>query len=401
MAQGAVQAHVDKRNSTNRKLVECTPWTLYGGRGASAQLHGLSAYEFAMHFHIKQARHPYTFKTQHASPDKYEAALTEEGLQKLEKNIKKLVPGTDYAIRETGGADWWPLGDGLQVKPYRHDWIIKLRRRLHVPVIFGAQSSRTTEEQAMRILILYFPWVNDVKDETPAVPFINRFWQPDTEDWTQALLLHASRVQFQTEEVKRLVLNFVFTYCLPRQARLTDGLEENSDNEDLADDLADFELDENDWLEATLTHVRGSGVMEDALDPADEEGGRDEGENLQEQGPAANPATRLYDLTMDMFRLSNAIWQRQEGAVEEAARRRHEEILERTATWSPDHSLALQAARDSDNSAKKENANIGLLGEGIAVAEAGWAQTEPFPFWIYIAFHPSMPTTKHVNGTVA
>ena len=75
-------------------------------------------------------------------------------------------------------------------------------------------------------------------------------------------------------------------------------------------------------------------------------------------------------MTMEMFQLSSAIWQRQDGAIDEAARLHHEELLERTAAWAPDHDLALQAARDSDNSAKKEGANVGLLGEGVAVAEA-------------------------------
>ena len=383
---------VDKRNPMNRKLVECPPWTLYGGRGACAQLHGLSAYEFAMHFHIKQARHPYSVKKQCTNPDNYEAKLTEEGLQ---KKSSKLVPGTDYTIREEGGPDWWPLGDGLPVKPFRHDWIIKLRRRPHVPVIFGAQSSRTTEEQAMRILILYFPWLNDIKDASPAVPFINHLWQSDTEDWTQALIQHASRVRFQTEEAKRLVLNFVFTYCLPRQARLSDGLEENSDNEDLVDDLADFELNDNDLLEATLTHVRGSGVIDPAAeDSVDGDGACSGGENPQGQGPEVNP-TRLYDMTMDMFRLSSAIWQRQEGGIDEAARQRHEELLERTAAWSPDHNLALQAARDSDNSAKKDGANVGLLSEGVAVAEAGGGRPQIKVFFLDIIFLPVTQCVKY------
>ena len=31
-------------------------------------------------------------------------------------------------------------------------------------------------------------------------------------------------------------MNFVFTYCLPRQMRLVDGLAENSDNEDIEDE---------------------------------------------------------------------------------------------------------------------------------------------------------------------
>ena len=61
---------------------------------------------------------------------------------------------------------------------------------------------------------------------------------------------------------------------------MTDNLEENSDNEGLEDEL--LALDENDMLEATLTHVKGkrakpeeAGAPEDddtAIDAEEEEG---------------------------------------------------------------------------------------------------------------------------------
>ena len=264
---------VDKRNPVLRKLTECPPWTVYGGRGLDPDLHRLSAYEFAMHFHIKQAKFPYSLAKQLEQPENYfHAKLTDQGIEQVTQNFKNLKPGRDYIIKEEGGDGWWPLGQGQRAQSYRHDWIIKLRRRPNIPVIYGAQSSRTTEEQAMRILILYFPWVNDVKDASPDVPFINHFWQPGThQDWSQALLDHASKHCFPTAAAKRYVMNFVFTYCLPRQVRLVDGLEENSDNEDIVDELADFHLDENDLLEATRTHVRGSGIVGNLGNPAEAE----------------------------------------------------------------------------------------------------------------------------------
>ena len=305
-------------------------------------------------------------KTQQEKPDDYEAVLLEEGLQKLEKKNTKLVPGKDYIIREDGGADWWPLGDGMQAKPYRHDWIVKLRRRPHVPVIFGAQSSRTTEEQAMRILVLYFPWVNDAKDASPGVPFLNDLWQPGMNDWTQALLQHASRTQFQTEEVKRLVLNFVFTYCLPRQARLVDGLEENSDNEELVDELSDVELDEDDLLEASLTHVRGSGLRDTGVDETLAE----EQEQHGAEEAVENP-TKLYDLTMAMFQRAHDIWHKDDGVVRREAQERHADMLRRAETAeAPDHDLALQAAHASATAGKKAAAHTGFLGALDAKVEA-------------------------------
>ena len=282
----------------------------------------------------------------------------------------KLHPGTDYAIGEEGGDDWWPMGQGQMAQPYRHDWIIKLRHRPHIPVIYGAQSSRTTEEQAMRILVLYFPWVNDVKDASPHVPFINAFWQPGMQDWTQALLHHARTHGFPTTAAKRYVLNFVFTYCLPRQVCLVDGLEENSDNEDIEDELADLRLDDNDLLEATLTHVRGSGIGQPAATSDTLEVPEISGDENADGQEAAHPS-RLYDMTMEMFRLSDAIWHHQEEVHNEVARRRHEQVAQSAASWVPDHEAALQSARNSDNSAKKDAAGAGMLGEKVALAEAG------------------------------
>ena len=70
----------------------------------------------------------------------------------------------------------------------------------------------------MRILVLFFPWVNDVADATKEVPFINDLCPgPSERSWKDVLITHASQVGFATEEVKRYTMNFIFTYCLPRQ----------------------------------------------------------------------------------------------------------------------------------------------------------------------------------------
>ena len=167
-------------------------------------------------------------------------------MEKVSKNIRKLVAGEDYKIKEEGGEGWLPLGLGKPVQTYRHDWVIAVRRRPNVPVIFGAQRSKTTEEQAMRILVLYFPWVNDPAEASATVPFITDMWSAGMQDWKEALLTHARSIGFLTEEVKRMVMSFVFTYCLPRQMHSINGLEENSDNEDMTDELADIALEEDD-----------------------------------------------------------------------------------------------------------------------------------------------------------
>ena len=368
---------VDKRNPAHPRIKECPPWTAYGGRGRRSEVHGLSAYEFARHFQIKEAKYPYSKKIQEQSPDKFEAELTEEGLKKQGSKMKHLEAGKDYRIREDGGDGWLPFGDGVHMKPHRHDWVIAVRPRPLVPVVFGAQGSRTREEQAMRILLLFFPWVNDVRDASPTVPFVNHFWQPDMQTWTQALVRHASQAGFPTLEVKRFVLNFVFVHCLPRQTRLVDGLEENSDNEELEDELVDFQLDEDDLLQATLTHVRGSGREED---PAIEsQGASTEGEAEEQQQDAADgggPAapSKLYDMTMDMFKLSGDIWQNVDSNFgNEAARRRHEEMQQGAEGAELDHEQVLGAAKASSR-ASEITAKTGLIGEIGAGMEAGGPQ---------------------------
>ena len=114
---------------------------------------------------------------------------------------------------------------------------------------------------------------------------------------------------FPTREAKTLTLNFIFTYCLPRQLALTDGLEENSDNEGLVDDLEDLDLDEDELLEATATFVRGSGAAEQVE-------GEDEGD------APAGQSSRLHDMTMDMLRLSGNIWQGERDSPDPEARAR-------------------------------------------------------------------------------
>lgn len=363
---------VDKRNPLRHEITDSPFWTLYGGRGQRPEVHMLSAYEFASHFYIKQARHPYSLRRQEEDPDSFEARLTPDGIEKVSKNSKKLVAGLDYVIKEDGGEGWLPLGQGRMVQAYRHDWVIAARRRPYVPVIFGAQSSRTKEEQAMRILVLYFPWVNDPADGSSQVPFINDMWQPGVSDWKQALLSHAANVGFLTEEVKRLVMSFVFTYCLPRQTRLVDGLEENSDNEDVEDDLVDFTLGGDDLLQATLTHVRGSGRREQATEinscsDVDVDGG--EGALAEQADP-----TRLYDMTMELFGLSDAIWQREGKTSDPEANRRYEQLLKQVAAGDPfDHDTAKAAARASSKAGENasQTGKSGLIGRVDAEVEAG------------------------------
>ena len=210
------------------------------------------------------AKHPQSAQGHEShmnEPELYHAMLTEDGIRKVQapRQAATLRAGADYKIREGGGLGWLCLGSGVHVDPaYRHDWVIVPRKRPNVPVLYGAQGSKSEEEQAMKLLVLFFPWVNDVKDATAAVPFIGNFQTKDITTWRQALRCRAFRYGFPTDEMKRFVLNFCIVYFLPRDMQLQDGLYPNSDNEDMVDDF-DLALDEEALDLATLTHVRGAG----------------------------------------------------------------------------------------------------------------------------------------------
>lgn len=150
----------------------------------------LSAYEFARHYHMVLARHPLALEThrQHQqNPELYHASLTAQGLRKIEVGNRNLVAEEDYRIRDDGGDNWVPLGAGAHVKAYRHDWAITQRSRPHVPVLYGAQGSQTEDEQAMKLLVLFFPWVNTREEASVLVPYIGSLRLPHMQDWREAL----------------------------------------------------------------------------------------------------------------------------------------------------------------------------------------------------------------------
>ena len=245
-----------------------------------------------------------------------------------------------------------PIG-GQGAKAYRHDWIIAKRKRPLMPVVQGAHASKTREEQAVRILVLFFPWVNDPQEASLQVPFVgDDLWRPDATDWCQALWAHAGRVGFPTKEAKTLVLNFVFTYCLPRELQLVEGLAENSDNEGLVDELEDLELDEDELLEATTTHVRSSGAQEeDEMEtPKDED-----------QDVLGATTTKLHDLTMHMLGLSASIWHSAQDSGNPEARGRRQR-MEEAAGSIRDHERALRAGKAGLKKQKQGATHAGLIG---------------------------------------
>ena len=340
------------------------------------QVHALSAYEFARHYHMKMARRPLTENTHKkhvANPELYEAKLTHEGLEKVSgaKGRKPtFVASADYEIQEEGGQGWIPLGKGKHVQKYRHDWVIVPRKRPYVPVIYGGQGSKTEQEQAMRILVLFFPWVNDATEANEEIPFIGDFWNAGMRDWREALRTRVMLFGFPTEEVKRFAMDFCFVYCLPRSLALQDDLAPNSDNE-VEDDMM-LTLDEDDIAEATLSYVRGGSTKAGGRDPT-----QDDGLEPQDSPEAegSRPATTLHDLTMEMFRRSEAIWLAPDrlGKTDPATMKFHTQMQE--AGPVRDHDRADAAAKASRNQAQDSNSRSsssashrGLVGLGSVQA---------------------------------
>ena len=339
-----------------------TPW----------QVHMLSVFEFARHYHMKQAKHPITeggYKAHQENEEKYHAALTDNGIKKVSQGIKNLSANLDYQIREEGGADWLPLGRGEFAQPYRHDWVMVARCRPHVPVLYGAQGSRTEDEQAMKLLVLFFPWVNDITEASYHVPFIGNFWSGGMKSWREALRARVFRSGFPTEEAKRNVLNFCFVYCLPRSMQLQEGLMDNSDYEGIEDEPVAF--DAEDLLEATLTHVKGSGKRQE------EEETQGNGAQLDEEDEdyARGVNAKLYDLTMEMLHISDKIWASAKDADEgdPAMQQIHQAMME--AKSVQDHMQAKKAAQASRNSKAASSANS-KRGQ-LIVGEPSVKQQEP------------------------
>ena len=294
---------------------------------------------------MQQAKHPISERGHNIHQEDQEAFhafLTDSGINKVSKGIKNLAPNLDYQIREEGGGDWLPLGRGEFTQPYRHDWVMVARKRPYVPVLYGAQGSRTEDEQAMKLLVLFFPWVNDITEASYHVPFIGNFWITGMKSWREALRARIIRSGFPTEEAKLNVLNFCFVYCLPRSMHLQEGLAENSDNEGIEDEPVAF--DQDDLLAATLTHVKGSGKMQ-------EEETQGFGAQLEQEDEdnAREGNARLYDLTMQMLHISDKVWASAENldGGDLAMQQIHQAMME--AKSVQDHMQAKKAAQASRN----------------------------------------------------
>ena len=348
--QEQCRTQTDTRDDAQRKVTACPPITLYGCRGQQPAVWELSLYEFVRHFWFRLARRPAKQNELRAcGSDQYHADLTETGRGKfnLKSQRPDLKPGCDYVIREAGGAEWLPLGNGETAQSFRHDWIVVPHERPVVPVIAGAQGVRSGDEQAMLLLLLFVPWTNDVTQASESVPHISSFRRHYMIDWRSALRARLSTHGFPTAEAKRLVQNFCFVYCLPRELAPVEGLMENSDNE--VEDDEPLVLSLEDQVAVRATHIRGGG--RNVEEEAEADGDCDSDGGLLAIDEAADGCTQLQR-TMQMFDISRSIWLRaRENVAPDPRQAQHHEAFQ-AKDKIPNPQQVLAAARKTKGKAQ-------------------------------------------------
>ena len=118
---------------------------------------------------------------------------------------------------------------------------------------------------------------------------------------------------------------------------------DNSDNEGIEDEPVAF--DEEDLLEATLTHVKGSGKRQE------EEETQGNGSQLdqEDEDNARRGNAMLYDLTMEMLHISDKVWAsaKEADGGDLAMQQIHQAMME--AKSVQDHIQAKKAAQASRN----------------------------------------------------
>ena len=218
-------------------------------------------------------------------------------------------------------------------------------------MVQGALGGRSEVDYARCVLLLFCPWTTHPDDASAAVPYLGDLCKFGKTDWRRALRRRLILRGFPTEEVKLFALNFCFVYCLPRELRPDQHLQENSENE-VQDEPVFF--DEADLEAARATHVRGAGKL----------GSGDAGENGEEDGEVEDEAaaTRLCVMTKQMFDLSRAAWKTGGTASASPGPRRAQPGPARPEDEELDHDAIAQAAR-----ASRGKSRLPLL-PGIGVA---------------------------------
>ena len=96
-----------------------------------------------------------------------------------------------------------PLGTGGPAQRHRRDWVVAARKDPTCPC------SSVPEENAEKLLLLFWPWTSNVEDATDEVPYIGDLRPRHMSSWREALSARIAR------HGERYATNYAFVYCLP------------------------------------------------------------------------------------------------------------------------------------------------------------------------------------------
>ena len=228
----------------------------YGHRPATEGLQYLSPFEFHMHWEVILAEYPKRPGAEAA--DATHAELTELGAKKLSHEhgevIGILLPGIDYIVK-SGGLDWVCFPDIPSTQHFRHEWVLRRRRRPVAPVFLGSpvpRHGRGTAERSAAIVMSYFhPWSLQSAVACDYVPLASAL-RPEGSSWQEVLAQWLS-CGLLCEESKRHVSNFIAVHRM-RPTDDDDDLGANS--EDMVSD-EELQVNNDNLQEALATKVGG------------------------------------------------------------------------------------------------------------------------------------------------
>ena len=157
-----------------------------------------------------------------ASPADFHCELTPAGVTKLQARENstelddvnephKFQAGVDYVVKDQSNDPWWlPFPDRAETKGFRHNWVIKRRRRPRDPSFQGCAlpyAGDREQERTARIVQIYFrPWTAWKESNDNAVLKMTDIYS-ESWDWSTELLTWLDG-NVLTLEMERCVRNF-------------------------------------------------------------------------------------------------------------------------------------------------------------------------------------------------
>ena len=235
---------VDARTKGKGKITFRDAAIFYGHRPKDERLWYLSPYEFVSEWDVQLLHYPRTLEE--LSNPYLHADLTEAGTLKLLSQEQgqrppELYAGIDYEVKD-GGEDWMPFPDVPTTKHLRHVWIIKKRRRPHVPTFMGSpvpsKRNDAAEHSAVLTMAYFHPWtLRADEEEGEVVPYAGSLrsgentWEDALNKWLNGNIV--------SQEALKYVGNLLSVYRVrPRDPNDDARSDEDFDDEKLVLDAS-------------------------------------------------------------------------------------------------------------------------------------------------------------------